>query len=864
MGLNRRVGVGVASLAVLAGGVVAASTPAGVADPPSDDDGVRKAACGVLTTTPKYRGEVPTAKEALGFDLGNHPTTPAQVRQYLKAMDRASDNLVTGSLGRTPEGRKMTYALLGSKKNVKPARLKRISKDAAKLRNPKLPQAQAKKIKKRMPTILWLTANVHGDEKSPADAALRTMYELADRADCVGKKVRKNALVVFVPSQNPDGRAANTRENSYAFDMNRDWFAQTQVETNHKLKLMRKFPPQLFVDAHNMGGEGYFFPPNTDPTYHETSKQAVNWFNNVYGPANAASFTSEGIDFETYEARYDLFYQGYGDSVPTTQFGAAGMTFEAGRGAPFSDQVYKHYLSGITTVFTGATHRKSIVADWHKSYRQAYRQGKQCRLEPNEVYNPGNTVEQPVPSMSVCGYFLSAGTKAKQRDLSIVLQRLQDAGVKVYRLKKPVHVSDFTEYGRETRAATMQRGTYWVPMDQAQKHWIQAMLNENTYVPFPYFYDVSGWSMALLSNLEGGYTGSKVKQSAIKLLPRQKVAPMQLPQKLPSVGVLSHDSDPFNPSQTAGWMRWRLHKDWKIPHSTVRPAQLASGSTLSGLDTLIVPDTSAETMAELVGTEGADALRTWVNEGGNLITWQGGTEFAAQLGLSTAVLSEPTGQAPGTLFRSNVTGNSPLTKGVGDETWVMYDSDLLMTASDPGHVVASYPEADSADWAVSGYQEGAEEIGGTAFEISEPVGLGDVTSFASEPNFRAFSDGTARMLFNAIMTSRGTETERRGPAPRAGSKARKADVKAARQAAKAINRPFNTELAVRVAADDADAAADILRSHTKGVRTARSGDVATVYVPARRGPSADPAPWVRDLPSVFEDAGVRPLSIDVP
>ena len=30
-----------------------------------------------------------------------------------------------------------------------------------------------------------------------------------------------------------------------------------------------------------------------------------------------------------------------------------------------------------------------------------------------------------------------------------------------------------------------------ISMDQRQKHWVQAMLNEDTYVPFPYFYDVT-------------------------------------------------------------------------------------------------------------------------------------------------------------------------------------------------------------------------------------------------------------------------------------------------------------------------------------------------------------------------------------
>lgn len=860
-----RIGIGIAATALLVGsGAIAAGTTAGAADPPGNDAAdARKAACGVLTTTPKYNGDVPSPEEALGFELGDHQATVRQMYRYMDIIDRNSNKVVTGTAGRTATGTPLKYALLSAKGNVKPAKLKRISRDAAKLRDPNLPKGQAKAIQKRMPTILWLTGNVHGNEPAAGDAGLQIMYELADRTDCVAKRISENALVGFIPSQNPDGRTADTRENTYAFDMNRDWFSTTQPETKAKLQLIREFPPQLFIDEHGMGGDGYFFPPNTDPTYHETSKQSVNWVNNLYGAANAASFTSEGLEFETYEAGYDLFFQGYGDSAPTTQFGAAGMTFEVGQEASYPDQTYKHYLTGMSSLYAGATHRQSILRDWHRGYVQAARQGRQCRLEPNEVYNPGNTVQQPVPSRRVCGYFLSSDTPAKKRELAAVVQRLQDAGVKVYRLTKPVRVPDFREYGRAPQRETIQRGTYWVPMAQAEKHWVQAMLNENTYVPFPYFYDVSGWSMALLSNLDGGYTGTKVNQSALELLPRQRVRPMPLPGRLPEIGVLSYDSSPFRPSQSAGWLRWRLDNDWEMPNVDVRPSQV-SERTLSDLDTLVVPDTDPERMAELIGSDGANALRTWVNEGGHLIAWQGGTQLAAQLGLSRAVVAEPTGRAPGTLFRVNVAGNSPLTKGVGADNWVMYNSDAVMTAADDANVVASYPAADSSDWFVSGYQEGAEELGETALEISEPVGSGDVTVFSSDPNFRAFSDGTARLLYNAILTSRGTQARQLDTAPPAGAKVRKAGVAKARKAARAMVHPYGAALEIRVPADDAEATADVLREHASNVRVARSGETATVYVPAGRHASADPAGWVRELPTSLEDAGVEPLSIDTP
>lgn len=864
-----RLGVGVAATALLiGGGTVAASTTASVADSADGtsasaaSDGARKS-CGVLTTTPRYRGGVPSPKQTLGFELGSRKTTVRQLYRYMRVIDRNSGNVASGTFGHTATGTPLKYALLSTKRNVRPARLQRISRDAAKLRDPDLPRGKAKTIRARMPAILWLSGNVHGNEPAAGDAGLRILYELADRTDCVAKRIRKNALVGFIPSQNPDGRKADTRENSYAFDMNRDWFAQTQPETRTKLDLLAKYPPQLFVDEHGMGGDGYFFPPNSDPTYHETSKQSVNWINNLYGPANAASFTAEGLEFETYEAGYDLFYQGYGDSVPTTQFGAAGMTFEVGQQAPYPAQTHKHYLSGMSSLYAGATHRADVLADWHRGYVQAQREGAQCRLEPNEVYNPGNTVQQPVPSMRVCGYFLSSGTKAKRRDLTTVVSRLQDAGVDVYRLRRPVHVPKFTAYGRKPGPATMPAGTYWVPMAQAEKHWVQAMLNENTYVPFPYFYDVSGWSMALLSNLDGGYSASKVKPSALEKLPPQRVRPVNLPSELPRIGILSRDSSPFRPSQSAGWLRWRLDRDWRMPSVDVAPSQVTE-STLSRLDTLVVPDTDADRMAELLGAEGADALRAWVNQGGHLIGWQGGTQLAASLGLSTAKLTDPQGQAPGTLFRVRVAGNPPLTKGVGDFDWVNYDSDSLMTAAEPGDVVVSYPPADSDDWYVSGYQEGAEELGGTAAEISEPVGSGDVTVFSVDPNFRALADGSAKLLYDAILASGGTQGARQGVAPRAGAPVRADAVAAARNAADRLVRPYDPALVVRVPRDDAEAAADVLRAHGADVHAARAGDVVSLIVDAGRHAPADPAPWVRGLHTELADAGANPLSIRVP
>ena len=63
---------------------------------------------------------------------------------------------------------------------------------------------------------------------------------------------------------------------------------------------------------------------------------------------------------------------------------------------------------------------------------------------------------------------------------------------------------EFSRSARRRPTRSVPKGSYWIPMAQSQKHWIQALLGEDPYVPFAYFYDVSGWSNVALMGLEAG------------------------------------------------------------------------------------------------------------------------------------------------------------------------------------------------------------------------------------------------------------------------------------------------------------------------------------------------------------------------
>ncbi|MEO3769102.1 M14 family zinc carboxypeptidase [Micromonospora sp. B9E7] len=478
--------------------------------PCSSDPGAR------LTT-------VPSPQAVLGFPLGagqERVVTNDEVRTYLGAVDSASNRVVTGVMATSVLGQPLPYAVVSNERNVRPAALRKIADDVRDLRDPRRTSARtAARTAKDSPAIVWVTANVHGGEKSGTDAALKTLYELAAGLSCEVARRNDNLVTIIVPTQNPDGRDATRRQNEFGFDMNRDWFARTQQETDGKLELLRRYPPQVFVDAHEMGGRQYFFPPNADPIHHEIAGEAVDWINRI-GEANRAGFGFNGACDDTVTTEcyfnydtYDMFFMGYGDTVPTTGFGAAGMTYEKGSASAVADRVQQQFHTQWSTLGWAAANKREVLDGYFDIWTDALAQGRAGTLEPNEVVQPTNEVQFPVPDVTIRSYFLLPDRQLA--DVRQLVERLRRMDVEVYEVRKPTRVPTARVFGGRTATnVTVPKGAYWIPMDQPQKHWIQAVMGEDPYVPFPYFYDVSSWSNPLLMGVSAIYTGDTVKPNA--------------------------------------------------------------------------------------------------------------------------------------------------------------------------------------------------------------------------------------------------------------------------------------------------------------------------------------------------------------
>jgi hypothetical protein len=191
-------------------------------------------------------GVVPDPESVLGYKIGvDQEVSAADADSYVQAVAAASDRVRPARVGQSVQGRPIRYAIVGRPDNVTVGGLEAIRQANLEIRDPNTRRGRADALARTTPAFAWIEANVHGSEESGADAALQLLYELADRDDCVVERILDELVIVVIPVQNPDARELDQRRNAYGFDLNRDFFARTQVETDDRVELMRTYPPVL-------------------------------------------------------------------------------------------------------------------------------------------------------------------------------------------------------------------------------------------------------------------------------------------------------------------------------------------------------------------------------------------------------------------------------------------------------------------------------------------------------------------------------------------------------------------------------------------------------------------------------------------
>ncbi len=477
---------------------------------------------------------VPTFAEVSGHAFGERITVHAEMVRYLERLAEVSDRVQMIDQGASWEGRALLVAVVTSRENH--ARLDEIRANAQALADPRALDAEsAAQIIESQPAIVWLGGSIHGFELSGSEGLLKLLERLSTADDEATLKALDQTVVLIDPMLNPDGRdafahfnharlggdpnphpndwsndftsweALGFRTGHYFFDTNRDWFAQTQLETRRRAPTWLQWRPQVIVDAHEMGADmEFFFDPPTEPVSPLYPAFSSRW-HEIFGAAYAEAFDTAGFEYTTRDL-FNYFYPGYSTAWGSYQ-GAVGLLFEQGssRGLALTrgdgttrtllNATEQQYEASWTTVRTAAERRQELLQEYYQSHREALADGAQ----------------------GVRRYLLSGDSDPYL--LAEAVGLLKRNGIEVHRLTEDVRLSGVRDrIGGETGEHTFAAGTFVIEAAQPRSRLVRNLLEPSVETPAEFlaaareridrgegarFYDMTAWSLPLLFNLDG-------------------------------------------------------------------------------------------------------------------------------------------------------------------------------------------------------------------------------------------------------------------------------------------------------------------------------------------------------------------------
>lgn len=445
----------------------------------------------LITTNLTYsQNNLLSPKDFLGYEIGDQFTRHADVVNYFNHVANNSNMATYHTYGKTNERRLLTYAIVSSEENLKNIETIRLNN----LKNTGIAEGAANPEI----AIVWLSYNVHGNEASSTEAAMKTIYELITQKTAW----LQNTVVIIDPCINPDGRdryvnwynqvkatpyqvnqAATEhnepwpggRPNHYLFDLNRDWAWATQVESQQRLKIYNAWMPHIHVDFHEQGiNEPYYFAPAAEP-FHEIITPWQKDFQTQIGKNHARYFDKEGWLFFTRE-RFDLLYPSYGDTYPTFM-GAIGMTYEqAGHGRAglgiqtdegfvltLKDRALHHTTTGLSTVEISS------------------KQAAKLNIEFKKFFNTSD--------LKYKSYILNG-----EADKINALTKLLDRHEIIYGFTDNERVSGF--HFRENKQGSINaKGALVVSTNQPKGKMVKVLFEPDAKLNDPLTYDITAWSI---------------------------------------------------------------------------------------------------------------------------------------------------------------------------------------------------------------------------------------------------------------------------------------------------------------------------------------------------------------------------------
>jgi len=279
--------------------------------------------------------------------------------------------------------------------------------------------------------------------------------------------------------------------------------------------------------------------------------------------------------------------------------------------------------------------------------------------------------------------------------------------------------------------------------------------------------------------------GQALKARTFPLDARPLVALSELSK--PRVALIEtwyHDMD-------AGWTRYLL-EDYGVSYTLLRPGDVAEADLTKNFDVVIFPDADKDILTKGkykssgeyrvndyrpeyqkgLGDDGVKNLATFLEGGGRVVAWGRSTQLffenltfgegddAMEIELpirdEAESLKEKGFYAPGSLLAVQLNTEHPVNWGMPSEFGVftrgrpVLDTKLPMLIADR-RVLGVFPEENIL---LSGYAEEVELLAERPAMVWVRVGRGQLVLFGFQPQFRASTPGTFKLIFNALMLPR--------------------------------------------------------------------------------------------------------------
>jgi len=341
----------------------------------------------------------------------------------------------------------------------------------------------------------FINGSIHGNEYPGTDAAIRLIETLAYDDSEEVRAILDNVILLVNVVQNPDGRVLGTRRNANNFDINRDFFTQSQPESQITARIFAEWNPMVVLDLH-----GFVNPMLIEPC---TPPHNPNYEYDLYikwALAQAETMETELVaqtDETTALIPYRDFGLGWDDWPPsyTPMFamyhGAYGHTLET----PHRDErgVDAHYAAVWGALKFVVENKNEMVHDQIEIFRRGFLDLLQQPIPP-ELLPTYPQYQELIIQDFPAAYVIPQGAPFQ-------VSPHQPARLVDFLLYNDVQVEQASQ-GFTLDGVDYPKGTYVVWLDQPKRGLANVILEAGldlSDIPGLYFYSPpSVWSHPLL------------------------------------------------------------------------------------------------------------------------------------------------------------------------------------------------------------------------------------------------------------------------------------------------------------------------------------------------------------------------------